>query len=1089
MPERYTAFLSYAHRYQAWVEVLHRGLEAGLAAANRPGKVFLDEADLASGRSWVGQLQAGLDRAGQLILVITPEALASPRVADEWQSFLATRQDWHEGKLHLVHLVETPLPPFFDQIQFVDFREADEEKYRRGLQELLAGILGASDRRNLPALPAGLEIPAPPDSGLPAALRNRLVGWLTPLLGSKVLRRAIASCLGLAPEKLEGQPSWACAASAALVWATAAEDPVAAALRIVEVLEENLGEDEPDRVAALGPLREELRALRQQGPGRGLLGVWLRQVAADHERLAPYFQRQVKGELLDRVYVQLELQPGTLQAVAPHTKAERLERPLGLREVLGLDRAGYPWVTGRWVVLGDPGAGKTLLLRQLSASLARQENRPWVPLYESLPRLLHEGRPLLDRVVRRLELAGHPAPGLKAVLDREGQQGRLLVLLDGLDEVPRDEHQEAEELLRDLAATWPASPLVVASRPIGYRRPGSAFRELVLLPLSGERRREFLARWFGRATGRPDEARAAEALASLEGPGLSELAGNPLYLTLMALLFERGTAPDRNRTRLYDQVFELLLEGKHRFHEGLPIERPAAVRQALRHLAFSMTVDNRDAEPRSRLEERLYQPEAEEVCRALERVPRWRQGLRSFFDELAERTGILGPHDGPDADWRFWHRTFREALAAERMAEEYRGDKGRAAVLARARTITAEQDQSRWAEPFSLLVGQVEAPDELVRALVQENRPLGLRALATAQTLADDTVREILALSEEWEERREVYGRLPELVGEPRRVLALLDQLRRRTRNGNDLFFLDLAVREVARQFSEHAREGDRLRARLYDHIRPPAAAEELFTGIETPADGRVSLWREIPAGWFWMGSLESDGSQDEHPRHQVTIARPFCCGAVPVTRAQYAAFDPERRFADWEEVAREELPHHPAAGVTWYEAVSFCRWLASVFAWARGVRLPAEEEWEYVCRAGTKSLYWSGDREGALARAGWYEANSDRRTHRVGEKPANPWGLYDVHGNVWEWTLSSSTSTYEGRERGAIFDPSAVDVDAAAAAATGGGVYVLRGGGYWNDADAARAAYRYSRPPSFELGGPGFRIVLPPMPPMPGAR
>ena len=75
-------------------------------------------------------------------------------------------------------------------------------------------------------------------------------------------------------------------------------------------------------------------------------------------------------------------------------------------------------------------------------------------------------------------------------------------------------------------------------------------------------------------------------------------AGNPLYLTLMALLFEQGKAPDRNHTRLYEQVFDLLLEGKHRFPEA-PIDRPAAVRQALRHLAFSMTVDNLDALPRN----------------------------------------------------------------------------------------------------------------------------------------------------------------------------------------------------------------------------------------------------------------------------------------------------------------------------------------------------------------------------------------------------------------------------------------------------------------------------------------------------------
>ena len=158
-------------------------------------------------------------------------------------------------------------------------------------------------------------------------------------------------------------------------------------------------------------------------------------------------------------------------------------------------------------MLGDPGAGKTTLLRHLAATLAAQADRPWVPLFESLPRLLREGLSLLDRVIRRMEVAGLPASGLKPVLEREGQQGRLLLLLDGLDEVPREDQERAGQLLRDLAALWPASPIVVTSRRIGYRRPGSDYRELALVPLDRERRRDFLARWLGRSTGVRDNAR------------------------------------------------------------------------------------------------------------------------------------------------------------------------------------------------------------------------------------------------------------------------------------------------------------------------------------------------------------------------------------------------------------------------------------------------------------------------------------------------------------------------------------------------------------------------------------------------------
>jgi formylglycine-generating enzyme required for sulfatase activity len=1071
MAAPYAAFLSYAHRDRPWVKVLQANLELCLA-----GKVFLDDVDLASGRSWVGQLQAGLERSGQLILVATPEALASPRVTDEWESFIASRTGWHDGRLHIVHLAEVPFPPFLTKIQQVDFQEAGEERYRQALRKLVGGLLGKTDSRDLPPLPAGITVPAPPSGRLPQALRSRLVGWLESALSKRLIRIGVASSLHLEPQKLDGQPSWACAASAALVWATGNEEPVTAALRIVDTLRETFEEDEPERVAALLPLQEELLALRAQSPERGLLATWLQGVAKDHERLVP-LQENVELALLDRVYVQLELRPDPQGSeLAERTQ---LGHAPTLRDLLALDRAAHPAVTGRWVVLGDPGAGKTTLLRHLAATLARQDDRPWVPLFESLPRLLRDRASLLDRVVRRLERAGQPAQGLAEALDRVGREGRLLLLLDGLDEVTREDREEAEQLLRDLAVRWPGTPMVVTSRPIGYRSPGSGFREVDLLPLDRERRRELLARWFGRATGSLDTMRAERALNTLDTPELQEVAGNPLYLTLMALLFEQEIAPERNRPRLYDQVFNLLLAGKHR-PEARPMERQETVRGVLRRLAFGMTEDNRDAEPITALEDRLYRPELDSLRDKLERVSGWRGRLRQFLEDLSETTGILGPHDGPDADWRFWHRTFREALTAECLWDQYQEKGGKAAVLARARAITAEEDLSRWAEPFALLAGRVDDPDDLVKALVEENRPLALRALATAQRLRDETLREVLALSEKWEERAKVYRRLPELVGEPRRALALIDQLRIRTRNGNDLYFLDGALRDVVRRFPEHAREAAALTARFYDHIEAPP--EDLFRWAETPRDGRVAFWREIPAGRFWIGSLEGEGYDREWPRHEVTITAPFQLGAVPVTNVQYVAFDPGHKPSAFRGVPAEELLHHPVESVTWYEAMSFCRWLSAAVPWARGCRLPMEEEWEYACRAGSQSRYWSGDEEADLAEVGWYDAN---RTHQVGEKPANPWGLYDVHGNVFEWTLSAFTGSSEGREGGVTVDPTAVEAgDAGQPGApeedASGGGRVVRGGSYWGGAGWARAAFRDHGAPGFKLVGWGFRVLLP---------
>ncbi len=1067
---KYAAFLSYSSRYREWVKTLQQNLELCLPPHGEKRKVFLDQTDLGPGRSWVTQLQARLDEADHLVLVVTPEAMASPRVKNEFESRIATERDW-EGRLQLVMLVDTPLPPFLEAIQFADFREHDEDGYRRAVAELLAGILGREDRRDLPKLAGGVRVPEAPELLLPASVRGEIVSWLAATLEHKPYLPTVADCLGLHKTVLKGYPSRVCAASAALVQATGDDDPRLAAARIVEALHEVFEED-----GMLARLREQLRELQGDDSEPGLLGAWLRKVASDHKRLVPYLQQRSELTLLDRVYVQLQLgaeEPG--HARGKGEGAPGAQGHWSIRELLALDAEEHSWVSRRWVVLGDPGAGKTTLLRHLAASVARERPAPWVPVFESLARLMREPEWLLDRLERQMKRAGEAAGGLAAVLDRAGQEGRLLLLLDGLDEVARDRRDAAEALLRQLSSRWPQTPLVISSRPIGYERPDSDFRELDLLPFGRQQRLDFLHRWFGRESGESGRRRAEDAAAILErDAGLRELGSNPLYLTLMAMLIEQGASPASKRTDLYDQVFQLLLGGGYKYPRGEPMEAQAAVRRVLRHLAHDMTRDNRDAEPVEALEARLYQPEADALREPLERLPRWRRSLRPFLDDLAERTGILGPHDGAAADWRYWHRTFREALAAEALEEKLEAAGGRAAVLEHAREIQ-DRDLSRWAEPYALLSGRVSDPDELVRALIAENRPLGLRALATAQGLTDETLDEVLELSEKWQERRKVYERLPELIDEPARALALLDRLRQRTRDGNDLFFLERATAVVSEKWPDAQRQAEDLRGRLYNHIpRPP---EDLFRWIETK-EGRVELWAEIPEGRFRMGSDEAEeGRYDwEGPRHEVVVHSPFRMAAVPVTIDQYAAFDPGHRSYFEGKVPEERIGSHPVETVTWFEACAFCRWLSSRPGLTEGVRLATEEEWEYACRAGTETRFWKGDGEADFAEVGWYKANSEDRTHRVGRKAANRWGLYDVHGNVWEWTQSEwDSEKYSGRKGGAAIDPSAVE----AARATSG-LRVCRGGGYFSNARDARSACRLRDGPRGRDLDLGFRLLLP---------
>jgi formylglycine-generating enzyme required for sulfatase activity len=330
-----------------------------------------------------------------------------------------------------------------------------------------------------------------------------------------------------------------------------------------------------------------------------------------------------------------------------------------------------------------------------------------------------------------------------------------------------------------------------------------------------------------------------------------------------------------------------------------------------------------------------------------------------------------------------------------------------------------------------------------------------------------------LATAAGWEERAAAYREIP-CLAEPDEALEVLDCLRRRTRDGNDLYFLRAAVDRLGRDQPGLACAAQELRRRLFDHVpRPP---ESLFLELRTP-QGPVEAWREVPPGRFLLGSPDGEGQEDERPRHEVVFETGFRIGSGPVTNAQYRAFDPNHPVKAWEGVAEEELAHHPAGGITWYEANAFCGWLSQAFEFTQGARLPGEEEWEYACRAGTDTLYWSGNEEDHLGPVGWYRLNSDKRTHRIGEKPANAWGLFDVHGNVREWTASPYRNDYAQRAAG-----ERPPAQAAAREETGSGLgRVLRGGGFWDEAPYLRSAIRCVRYPEVRFLNIGFRVLVSP--------
>jgi len=203
-----------------------------------------------------------------------------------------------------------------------------------------------------------------------------------------------------------------------------------------------------------------------------------------------------------------------------------------------------------------------------------------------------------------------------------------------------------------------------------------------------------------------------------------------------------------------------------------------------------------------------------------------------------------------------------------------------------------------------------------------------------------------------------------------------------------------------------------------------------------------------IPGGTFSMGSPKSEQGHfgDEGPQHLVEVA-PFWMGKFEITWDLYELFisrgiDKKRPATvsgkevdiDVAAVSGATQPYtemsfgmgvegYPAICMTQLAAVKFCEWLSAMTG--NFYRLPTEAEWEYACRAGTKTAYSFGDNPSYLDIYAWHEGNSGGVYHKVGQKEPNPWGLYDMHGNVSEWTLDQYVPTvYNTRKRKTVDNP-----------------------------------------------------------------
>ena len=224
-----------------------------------------------------------------------------------------------------------------------------------------------------------------------------------------------------------------------------------------------------------------------------------------------------------------------------------------------------------------------------------------------------------------------------------------------------------------------------------------------------------------------------------------------------------------------------------------------------------------------------------------------------------------------------------------------------------------------------------------------------------------------------------------------------------------------------------------------------------------TPGEGK------FPAT-FQIGS--ANGPESESPVTTVTLKKPFAVARFEVTQELYAAVvgvNPSR----W------KGPRNSVEMVSWTEANEFCRKVTAelqqrnLIRTDELIRLPSETEWEYACRAGTKTAYSFGDDPDKLSDYGWFNGNAKGNDPPVGKKLPNAWGLYDMHGYVWEWCADGWQPTLAG-----------IPADGARRRVADASDHVLRGGSWADDADKARSAFRHHQPAVTRSDAIGFRCV-----------
>lgn len=810
---------------------------------------------------------------------------------------------------------------------------------------------------------------------------------------------------------------------------------------------------------------------------------------------------------IDRLYISLTTtgEPGRTEA-DEHAAMRRADRAGGegrpdiyLQDLLGRDRL---------VIIGDPGAGKTTFLQRLAYALCQMrldQTAADDPFCRSLPKgefpILVRLSDLL-RCIRRTPravdapgrddayawLAYHLAEssrndyfrGLsREFFHRRLDEGRCVVMLDGLDEAPdRPSREMLSRLIEHAAQQYDRCRFVVTSRPPAYTE-GTVlpdFTHARIDPLSDQAVEQFLSCWCDVLySDHPTAAvqHAQELMRALElRPEIREMVHNPVMLTSLAVVHWNETRLPEQRADLYESIITWLSRSREQRPGRLSAERTVA---HLGQLALKM-----QCHPQGRQIQVSQDWAAEAIRDGFADRPDPFEAAKSFLHDEELDSGIVV---GRGADLRFWHLTFQEYLAAKVISGLR--DKNRDPLLLGGQPPRLYQPE--WREVVLLLAGILYGPgpdrvDGLVEAILEDL--FGLDDMRPA-----DHPRGEPDLGDQ--------ARCLGLLGAVLRDLSPFgyqpaDKRYRRLKNNVLGIFQPEGAARVPLQLRTVAAEA-------LGRAGDPRSGVGLMTDYHGIPD---ILWCDIPGGTLQMGSFagEERAKENEYGPGGNPLPVPvaaFRIAAYPVTCAQFRPFVEGDGYSNpaywteagwkWKEAEKKSEPYfwddlrwnidnHPVVGVSWYEAVAWCRWYTArlrelgLLGQSQEIRLPTEAEWEWAARGPDRHQYPWGDywRDDACN----YKEAGVGHTTAVGLFPAGvarwfagPNGpvCHDLAGNVWEWCSTKWRESYA--------KPSDETLK-------GSGPRVLRGGAFWSEQDRVRCVSRGRDDPRHGDDYWGFRCV-----------